>query len=214
MTTRARITLLLVLLVLLVPCGLLAQTPPAPATGGSTAAPPQMPGGGGPPPGDPGRPPKEARFFLGLSLMALDEKAGMLAEAGQTDAAIAELKKVYAYNLPKDHPVYEVRVRLVGKLAVLQAKSGQKAEAVKTIQAMLADVAKGTPAEAAGYFEAGKAYRELKMTDEALKAFDKAIEVSDALAKQEWKPGPPPQGGGGMRPGGPGERPPEPGHSH
>lgn len=142
----------------------------------------------------------EARFFNGLSLMAIDEKASMLAEGGKTDAAITELKKVYGYDIPKDHPVYEIRVRLIGKLAKLQAASGKKDEAKKTLGDMLVDVAKGTPSEATAWFEAGRAYRELGMTDEALKAFDKAIALSDELAKRDLGPG---HGPGG--PGGPGE---------
>lgn len=185
-----------------------AQTPQAAPGGGSPpakAAAQGPPGGGGPPQG----PPPDDRFFHGLSLLALDEKASLLAEQGQTDAAIAELRRVYSYELPKDHPVYEVRVRLIGKLAKLLAQSGHKEEATKALQDMLGDVAKGTPAEAAAWFEAGKAYRELKMPDEALKAFDRAIAVSDELARRGRGPDQGPGGGPrGPRPGRAGEHPP------
>jgi tetratricopeptide (TPR) repeat protein len=150
----------------------------------------------------------EARFFNGMALMALDEKASMLAEAGRSAEAIAELQKVFTYDLPKDHPVYEVRVRLVGKLARLLASTGRKDDAVKTIQDLLADVAAKTPSEAAAWFEAGKTYREVGKTDEALKAFDKAIALSDELSKLRWEPGPAPGANPrNQRPGGPGNRP-------
>ncbi|HNX48815.1 MAG TPA: tetratricopeptide repeat protein [Thermoanaerobaculaceae bacterium] len=158
----------------------------------------------------------EARFFHGMALMALDEKASLLVEAGKPDAAITELRKVYTYDLPKDHPVYEVRVRLVGKLARLLAASDKKDEATRTITEMLADVAKGTPSEAAAWFEAGKTYRELGRIDDALKAFDRAIALSDELSKQSWEHGPPEGGPRGRRPGGPDDRPmsPAPGPPH
>lgn len=176
------------------------------------AAPPSAPEPGAPPAGPPGpggmsRPPMEERFFHGMALMALDEKAGLLVEAGKPEAAIAELRRVYTYDLPKDHPVYEVRVRLVGKLARLLATSGQKDEAIKTVTDLLADVAKGTPSEAAAWFEAGKSYRQLGMTDDALKAFDRAIALSDELSKQSMEHGPPAGGPKGRRPGGPDDRP-------
>lgn len=199
MTSALRTTSLLVALL----ASALAAAQPTPPSGGP----------GAPPEGRPGRdrgigPPPDARFFYGLSLMALDEKASLLAEQGRNDAAIAELRKVYAYDLPKNNPVYEVRVRLVGKLARLLATTGHKEEAVKTVQDMLADVAKGTPSEAAAWFEAGKTYRAVGMTDEALKAYDRAIAVSDELATHEWKPQP--QGGGPRerRPDGPPGAPP------
>ncbi len=200
MTSPLRVTCLL--LTLLVPTLAVAQ--PTPPSGGPAARPEGRPGrdrGMGPPP--------DARFFHGLSLMALDEKASLLAEQGHNDAAIAELRKVYAYDLPKDSPVYEVKVRLVGKLARLLATAGHTEEAVKTVQDMLADVAKATPSEAAAWFEAGRTYRAVGMTEEALKAYDRAIAVSDELAKREWKPQPP--GGGGPRehrPDGPPDAPP------
>ena len=201
------------LILLLAVCTLYAQTAQAgPGSGGPPAQAAPLGLGGppqGPPPGETGRPPGDERFFHGLSLMALDEKASVLAEQGKTDAAIRELRKVYAYQLPKDHPVYEVRVRLIGKLAKLLAASGNKEEATKTIEEMLVDVAKDTPAEAAAWFEAGRAYRELGMSDEALKAFDRAIAVSDQLATREFAKADGPEGRGhGPRPGRPGERPP------
>jgi tetratricopeptide (TPR) repeat protein len=155
-----------------------------------------------PPEGRPGRdrgigPPPDSRFFHGLSLMALDEKASLLAEQGRNDAAIAELRKVYAYDLPKDSPVFEVRVRLVGKLARLLAAAGHTEEAVKTVGDLLTDVAKGTPSEAAAWFEAGKTYRTLGMVEDALRAYDQAIAASDELATHERRVRLP--AGGGLR---------------
>jgi tetratricopeptide (TPR) repeat protein len=154
----------------------------------------------------------DALFYRGMALLALDEKAGLLEDAGRTDAAIAELGKVYDFDIPKDHPAYEVKVRLLGKLATLYVSNGRKDEAVETIEGMLADVAKGTPAEAAAWFEAGKTYRAAGMTENALEAFDRAIALSDALAKAAPERGPRP---GGDRPGrghggSPGHNPPPP----
>lgn len=194
MTSLSRTTSLLVALLV----SGLAAAQPTPPSGGP----------GVPPQGRPDHdrvmgPPPDARFFHGLSLMALDEKASLLAEQGKNDAAIAELRKVYAYDLPKDSPVYEVRVRLVGKLARLLATAGHKEEAVKAVQDLLADVTKGTPSEAAAWFEAGKTYRAVGMTEEALKAYDRAIAVSDELARREWRPQQPRGGPREHRPDGP-----------
>jgi len=172
--SRQRVMLLVMLLV---PGLLAAQGPPASTDEGR------------PKPG-PGGPPKDALFYRGMAMLALDEKATMLAEAGSTDEAIAELRKVYDYDIPNDHPAFEIKVRLIGELATLYAADGRKAEAVNTIKGMLADLAEGTPAEAAAWFEAGKTYRAAGMVDEALEAFDRAIALSDALAKRSLEEGP------------------------
>jgi tetratricopeptide (TPR) repeat protein len=168
---------------LLVPATLAAQPSPPPNRGGPGL------GSGGPPRAD-------ASFFRGLALMALDEKTTMLVDEGKAEAAIQELRKVYDYDLPRNNPVYEVKVRLIGKLARLCATTGKKAEAAKTIKDMLVDVAAGTPAEAAAWFEAGKTYKEAGMSDEALKAFDRSIELANALAKRGPMPGGVPPGRG------------------
>jgi tetratricopeptide (TPR) repeat protein len=132
-------------------------------------------------------------------MRAIEEKSDVLLEAGKTDAAIETLQKVYTVDVPKPHPVYEMKVHLIGKLAVTYANHGRKKEAVDTMQKLLAEVPPDTPAEAAALVDAGVVYRQAGMTDEALKVFDRAIALSEKLAKAPPR-GPagrpmPPQGG-------------------
>jgi tetratricopeptide (TPR) repeat protein len=141
-------------------------------------------------------------------LRAIEEKSDVLLEEGKTDAAVETLQKVFAVDVPKWHPAFEMKTHLVGKLAVTYAKAGRKKEAVETVQKLLAEVPPDTPAEAAALVDAGAVYRQAGMNDEALKAFDRAIALAEKLAKAAprgpaGRPMPPPGG----RP--PGPRPPK-----
>ena len=170
----------------------------------------------------PGPPPQDASFFRGQAMRALNEKVDLLLEQRKTDLAIQELRRVYGFEVAKTQPSYEMKVRLVGRLAELYAATGKRAEALETVKGMLADVTAGTPAEAAAWLEAGTVYRAVAMPDEALKAFDRAIELSDRLAQSGWQPprredgrdrreGPPGRQPPGEPPGaGPAESPPQP----
>ncbi len=155
----------------------------------------------------PGPPPQDASFFQGQAMRALNEKVDILLDQKRTDLAIQELRRVYGFDVPKTQPSYEMKVRLVGRLAGLYAATGKKAEALETVKGMLADVTAGTPAEAAAWLEAGTAYRALAMPDDALKALDRAIELSQKLAQTGWRP-PRREGGRGRPEGAPGQRPP------
>ena len=164
----------------------------------------------------PGPPPLDASFFQGQAMRALSEKVDLLLDQKKTDLAVQELRRVYTFDVAKMQPSYEMKVRLIGRLAELYAATGKKTEALDTVKGMLADVSSGTPAEAAACLEAGTVYRALGMPDEALKAFDRAIELSNTLAKSGWRPprrdrepreGAPQRG---PREGPPGDRPPEP----
>jgi tetratricopeptide (TPR) repeat protein len=141
------------------------------------------------------RGPMEAAFLRAQVLRALDEKVQILLEQGKTDAAIEELRRVYSVDLPKDHPAYEMKVRLIGRLAGVYAGTGKKQEALETLKGLLAELPPGTPAEAAAWLDAGAAYRALGMSDEAIKAFDRAIELSENLARAGGRPLPPRPGG-------------------
>ena len=155
----------------------------------------------------PGPPPQDAAFFQGQAMRALAEKVDLLLDQKKTDLAVQELRRVYTFDVAKLQPSYEMKVRLIGRLAELYAATGKKTEALDTIKGMLADVVSGTPAEAAAWLVAGTVYRALAMPDEALKAFDRAIELSNTLAKSGWRP-PRPDGGRGPREGASGHRPP------
>ena len=136
----------------------------------------------------------DAPFFQGQAMRALDEKVSLLLEQRKNDAAIEELRRVYTIGVPKDHPVYEMKARLIGRLAGLYASAGRKTEALETIKGLLAEAPQGTPAEAAVWLDVGTAYRILGMPDEALKAFDRAIELSNRLAQVGWRPAQGPRG--------------------
>ncbi len=136
----------------------------------------------------PGPPPPDAGFFQGQAMRALNEKVDLLLDEKKSDLAIQELRRVYGFEVAKTQPSYEMKVRLIGRLAELYAATGKKAEALETVKGMLADVAPGTPAEAAAWLEAGTVYRVVGMPDEALKAFDRAIELSNKLAQTGWRP--------------------------
>ncbi len=182
----------------LVPPPLAAQAP-GPSPGGPPgAAPGAMPPGrrgpGGPPPGDNG-------FLWAQAMQALEQKASLLLEMGKTDAAIDELGRVYAIDVPKAAPVYELKARLVGRLANVQADAGRKKDAAETVQRLLADVPPGSVAEASAWLDAGSVYRKLGMSDEALRAFDRAVDLSQKLAASRGPAGrEPPPGGRPPRP--------------
>lgn len=182
---------------LLLPMAALAQPAPAP-TGGR---PPQRPAPG---PGNP--PPPDSSFFYAQAMRAMDEKASLLLDQGKTAQAIQALQEVYSLEVPKESPFYEMKVRVIGRLAKAYAESGRKAEALDTLKKLLAEVPPGTPAEAAAWLEAGGVYKQAGMPDDALKAFDRSIELSKKLAKSGRAPPPPPGGPGGPR-SGPGDRP-------
>lgn len=191
-----RSALLLASILLAAP--LVAQQPPGPRPGG--------PGGPDGPQGferrPQGPPPERDRAFLyGQAMRALDEKASILIEQNRPDLAIEELKKVFTFDVPREHPVFEAKAHLIGRLATTYAITGRKKEAVETIQKLIAEVPPGSVAEATAWLEAGTVYKQAGMPDEALKAFDRAIELSQKLAKA------PPRGPAGrppMPPNGPG----------
>jgi len=166
----------------------------------------------------PGPPPQDASFFQGQAMRALSEKVDLLLEQRKADLAIQELRGVYTFEVAKAQPSYEMKVRLLGRLAELYAGANRKPEALETVRGMLADVAAGTPAEAAAWLEAGTVYRVVGMPEDALKAFDRAIELSNRLAQTGWRPAQRPRGqqprdpGPERRPrdGAPGEGPAEP----
>lgn len=146
----------------------------------------------------PGPPPNDASFFQAMAMRALSEKVDLLLNQKKTDAAIVELRRVYTFEVPKGQPSFEMKVRLIGRLAEIYAAAGKKPEALEAVKGMLADVMAGTPAEAAAWLEAGSVYRAVGMPDEALKAFDRAIDLSNRLAQTGWRapqdsrrPGPP-----------------------
>lgn len=191
-----------ILMALLLPAMSAAQQPP-PSQPGSGRPPGPRREGQSPPP-----PAKDAVFFKVQALQATEEKVDLLLEMKRVDAAIEELKKGLAIDIPKDSPAYEMKCHLAGRLAKAYADAGRKAEALDTVKKLLGDVLPGTPAEATAWLEAGSVYKKLKMSDEALKAFDRAIELSKKLAATGWKPaGPPPGPPGGSRPGPGGDRP-------
>ena len=168
----------------------------------SAAAQPQGPPQGGPgPDGPPGGMAFQRGFLYAQMMRAMEEKSELLLESGKTDAAIDVLQRAFDVDVPKQHPAYEMKVHLIGKLAVTYVNHGKKKEGVETIQKLLADLPPGTPAEAAAWVDAGVVYKQAGLPDEALKAFDKAIALSEKLAKEA------PRGPAG-RPMPPGGRPP------
>jgi tetratricopeptide (TPR) repeat protein len=159
----------------LLPAALAAQPGPGPMAGMGPGQGRQMMMGGGAGP--------DRTFYLAQEVRALDEKVSLLVETGKADAAIAEAKKADAIDIPKDHPAYELKIHVLARPAQIYADAGRKKEALDALAKLGADVPKDGPAEAAYLLDAGRVYRKLKMTDEALKAFDRVIELSDKLAK-------------------------------
>ena len=154
---------------------------------------------GGPPESDRSGPPPD-RFPMALVLRALDEKASLLLEQGKTDAALTEMRRAFDVDVPKDHPAYELKARSIGRFAITLTNVGRKKEAVETIQRLLAEVPPGSVAEAAGWLDAGTVYKQSGMPEEALKAFDRSIELAQKLAKTRGPAGRPPQPPPGGRP--------------
>jgi tetratricopeptide (TPR) repeat protein len=139
-------------------------------------------------------------FYAAQELHALDAKVNLLVQMGRTDAALEELARVEAVEVPRNHPVYEVKAHLIGRLAVTLAEAGKKKPAMETLQRLLADVPAGSPAEASAWLDAGTVYKTLSMPDEALKAFDKAIDLAQKLARSGRR-SMPMMGPGGRPPG-------------
>lgn len=178
----------------------------APPQGNPGGPPPHgAPGGGMPPAPDP------AGFFQAQAMRAMDEKGSLLLEMGKPAEAVVALKDVYTLDVPVQSPMFELKVHVIGSLAKAYLAAGQKAQAIDTLKKALAEVPPGSPAEAAAWLEAGTVYKKAGMPDEALKAFDKSIELSKKLAAGGLHP-PPPGSAQGPRssPGGPppgGDRP-------
>lgn len=175
----------------------------------STLAAGTAPAQQGPPQGQGG---PDRGYLYGQILRAIDEKASMLIEQGKGEAAAEEMKRATAIDVPKDHPVFEMKVHLLGRLAITYTNLGRKQEALDTIRKVLADVPPGSVAEANAWLDAGTVYRQSGQPEEALKAFDRAIELSQKLALTAPPPGP----RRGMPPNQPGERragPPPAGHN-
>jgi tetratricopeptide (TPR) repeat protein len=139
-----------------------------------------------------GPPPDHERgFFLAQAMRAIDEKANLLIDQGKPEAAIVELEKVLTMDVPAWHPAFEMKVRMTGRLASTYAAVGRTTDAVRLVEKLLAAVPKDTPAEAAACLDAGMVYRQARMPEEALKAFDRAIVVSQKLAESGRPSGPP-----------------------
>jgi tetratricopeptide (TPR) repeat protein len=145
---------------------------------------------------------------MALALRALDEKATLLLEQGKTDAALVELKRTFDIDIPRDHPAYELKAQGIGRFAITLTNVGRKKEAVETIQHLLAEVPPGSVAEAAAWLDAGTVYKQSGMPEEALKAFDRSIELAQKLAKTRGPAGRPPQPPPGGRPQRPQTQPP------
>jgi tetratricopeptide (TPR) repeat protein len=148
-------------------------------------------------------PPHEDDFLFAQMFRAVEMKTDMLVEQGKTDAAIAELEKALTVEVGAGGPAYEMKVHIAGRLALVFAQAGRKEDAVQATQKLLAGVPTGSVAEATAQLDAGQVYRQLGMTEEAMKAFDRAIELSAKLARRPRGPaGPPghPPGGGGPPP--------------
>lgn len=155
-----------------------------------------------PPPPSPG---PDRVFFQAQILRAIEGKAILYMEQGKQEAALEELKKALAVDIPRDHLMFEANAHLVGMLAITYTNVGKKKEGVETIQKLLQEVPPGSVAEASATLDAGTVYRQAGMPDEALKAFDRAIELSQKLAARPprgpaGRPMPPPPPG---RPPGP-----------
>lgn len=191
------------LVALLVPLLLAAQErPPRPSGAGNSSGPRRE--------GLLPLPRNDAIYFKMQTLHAIEGKVDILLEMGKITEAVEELKKVLVIDIPKDGPGYEVKSHLIGRLAKVYADAGRRAEALETVKKLLADAPMGTPAEATAWLEAGSIYKRLGMPEEALKAFDKAIDLSKKLAQTGWKPQGPPGPPGGPRPA-PGSGHPDPG---
>lgn len=154
----------------------------------------------GPREGEPPHPPGPDRvFFQAQVLRAIEGKATLYMEQEKPEAAIEELKKALPIDIPREHPMFEAKAHLVGMLAIVYTNVGKKKEAVETIQKLLQEVPPGSVAEATATLDAGTVYRQAGMPDEALKAFDRAIELSQKLAARPPRgpaghPMPPPPG--------------------
>ena len=120
-------------------------------------------------------------------------------------ARVEELTRVEGLDVPKSHPVYEVKAHMVGRLAQVFAEAGKKKQALDVIPRLLADVPAGSAAEAGAWLDAGIVYKALSMPEEALKAFDRAIELSQKLVRSGRRSALPPGPGG--RPSGPPPKP-------
>jgi tetratricopeptide (TPR) repeat protein len=178
--------------------GPLAAQEPRPGLPPQGGPPPQRqgqprPGGPNDPGGYPPFPFPDPGFLAGQTIRALEEKADLLIEQKKTDAAIEEMRRVFSLDVPREGPAFELKAHLVGRLAITLANAGRKKEAVETMQRLLAAVPAGSVAEATAWLDAGVVYRQAGLPDEALKAYERSIELSQKLARLRGSSGPPPQ---------------------
>jgi tetratricopeptide (TPR) repeat protein len=149
---------------------------------------------GGPPPrrGAPGegmpQMPDPSGFFQAQAMRAIDEKGSLLLEMGKTAEAIQALQEVYTLDVSTQSPMYELKVHVIGSLAKAYLAAGQKSQALETMRKLLSEVPAGSPSEAAAWLEAGGVYKKAGMPEDALKAFDRSIELSKKLAASGWAP--------------------------
>ena len=133
-------------------------------------------------------PPREDDFLYAQMFRAIEMKTDMLVEQGKVEAAIAEMEKALAIEVGPGVPAYEMKVHLAGRLALTYAQAGRNADAIQATQMLLAGVPPGSVVEATAQLDAGQVYRQLGMTEEAMKAFDRAIELSAKLARRPRGP--------------------------
>jgi tetratricopeptide (TPR) repeat protein len=104
-------------------------------------------------------------------------------EQGKTDAALVEMKRAFDLDVPKVGPAYEMKAQLIGRFAITLAEAGRKKDSVDTIRKLVAEAPAGSVAEANAWLDAGSVYRKAGMPEEALKAFERSLELSQKLTK-------------------------------
>jgi tetratricopeptide (TPR) repeat protein len=139
----------------------------------STLAAGTAPAQQGPPQGQGG---PDRGYLYGQILRAIDEKASMLIEQGKGEAAAEEMKRASTIDVPKDHPVFEMKVHLLGRLAITYTNLGRKQEALDTIRKVL-DVPLREAWPRPMPASTPTVYRQSGQPEEALKAFDRATEL-------------------------------------
>ncbi len=122
------------------------------------------------------------------SALAHYEKANLLYKKDKLDETVKELQIIVDLNFPKgteDREGFLLQLDTRSFLAELLLKKGQPEKAVDVLKPGIKAAPDVSQQTYQLYMTLGHVYKEMKKTDEALTAFEKASKINETLRKQK-----------------------------
>jgi tetratricopeptide (TPR) repeat protein len=122
------------------------------------------------------------------SALAHYEKANLLYKKDKTDETIKELQAIADIDFPKgteDRDGFMLQLDSRSFLAELLIGKGQPDKAVDVLKPGIKQAPDASRQTYQMYMTLGHAYKEMKKTDDALAAFEKAAKINNILRKQK-----------------------------